>query len=506
MHRRIRRVPAVIAVAAGLMACVTQSALAEDFPGQGGIRVQTNGPGAPIEFGDWYSSPLRAGGAGDHFVEIQVPRGWPGTRPIDVDIFSAEMNRSGTPISRALDEVPAAAAAGDTEFEVYGPDILAPSPRTPRPGGNGSIVRRTYAPTTDAEQWVRLATISRPRPGGTYLVRAEASGGDQNGWTMRIGDDDDSNPNDAPPTNYDNPDGADGSGDELGISPVFVAYQHFGADGECHTFSRFVDAGSTETRFNNFDMDLGNAGVVPAALEHQVRLRYYAPGDTFDATGHAVGSIPSNHTAAILSGNGVWNGGTRNTKVGDVFENPQAGWWRIVYCTNAGNQYIVEADGVEQRPAAPLVRASMSDGLLVATRGSVLTYRVDISNEASGPSAGAAANLSVTDLLPPELEFLSCRVLDPFRGPCRLNASGDAEAVVRGLLRAGRTAQVEVKVRVAATAADDTQIVNRGVVRFTDTFSNRYPEVKVLDETRVTGDDDPDPAVDPPPGSGGPAF
>jgi uncharacterized repeat protein (TIGR01451 family) len=505
MARRTRRFPTVAALAAAVLVCAAPHAVGLDFPGQSGIRVQTNGPDANINFGDWYSSPLRAGGAGDHFVQILVPRGWPASRPIDVDIFSPEMNISGTPISVALDEVAAATTAGDTDFEVYGPDIQAPSPRTPRPGGRGSMIRRSYAPSSDAEQWVRLTTITRPRPGATYLVRADASGSDQNSWMLRIGDDNNAGPNDAPPSNHDNPDGADGSGDELALSPVFVAYQHFGADGVCHTFSRFVDSGTIETRFNNFDMDLGNTDVVPATVEDQVRLRYYAPGDMYDATGHLPGSVPSNHPVAILSGNGVWNGGTRNTKVGDLFTNPQAGWWRIVYCTNAGNQYIVEADGVDGHPSAPLVRATMSDGKTSAGRGDLLTYRVSISNEASGPNAGAAANISMTDILPPELTFVRCRVLDPFRGPCRLRPSGSVEAIIRGLLPAGRAAQVEVTVQVANTAADNTLITNRGIVQFTDTVSNRYPEVKVSDDTTVTSGG-PGPPLDPPPGGGGPAF
>lgn len=508
MTRHTSRIARMLALSAGIICVAASTAVAEEFPGQGEIRVQTNGPAAPIAFGDWYSSPLRAGGEGDHFVQIQVPRGWPGSKPLDIDIFSAELNRSGTPIAIALDEIDAAPRslpAGDTEFELFGPDIIATGPRRPRPGARGSIRMQKFAPSTDDEQWTRLATIRRPRPGSTYLVRSDASGGDQNSWKIRVGDDNDADPNNSLPSTYDNPDGTTGTGDEPAIRPLFVSYQHFGADGACHTFSRFVDAGATLTRFSNFDMDIGNVDVVPPERETQVRLRYYAPSDTYDASGYGPGSTPTNHPAPFLSGDDVWNGGARNAKVGDVFASPEAGWWRIVFCTNAGNQYIVEADGAEARPTAPVIRASMTDGQATAARGSLATYRVTIANEASGASAGAATNLSVTDTLPSGLDFVSCRVLDPFRGTCALTGPGTVQAVIRGLLKAGRTAQVEIKTRISATAADGVVIENPAVVNFTDTFDNRYPEVRVSDST-IVDSGGPGPALDPDPVPDGPAF
>jgi uncharacterized repeat protein (TIGR01451 family) len=501
---RTHRLTALLALSAGLAAVAAPSALAIEFPGQGQIRVQTNGSGAPISNGDWYGSPLRTGGAGDHYVEIQVPSGWPVGRPIDVDLFSAELNRSGTPIALSLDEAQTNGAT-NTEFELYGPNIVATSPRSPARGAAGSITRRNYSPRTGAEQWTRLATIDRPVPDSTYLLRADSGGDDENSWKFRVGDDNDATPGNSPPANYDNPDGVTGSGDELGIRPVFVAYQHFGADGACHTFSRFVDAGAAEVRFNNFDMDLGNTGVVPVSRESQVRLRYYAPGDTFDSTGRLAGSTPSNHPAPFLSANDSWNGGARNTKVGDAFTNPRAGWWRIVYCTNEHNQYVVEADGTDGVPSAPLVRATMSDGETAASRGATLTYRINVSNEASGTNAGAAENVKIVDLLPPGLTFASCRVVDPFRGSCAPNGSGNPVATVSGLLRAGRTAQVEVKARIAATAPEGVAIENVGVITFTDTFDNHYPEVRVTDSTTVNSTV-PDPAPDPDPDPVGPAF
>ncbi len=504
MPRRIRRFPALAALAAALLAGVAPSAMAVEFPGQSQIRVQTNGPAAPVEFGDWYSSPLRSGGAGDHFVEIEVPRGWPASRPIDVDLFSPEMNRSGTPIAVALDEV-RGTGAGPTNFEIYGPDVPALSPRSPQPGGRGSLVRRDFSSTTAPEQWVRLGTIARPRPGSTYLVRADTSGDDQNGWSLRVGADDDANPNNRPPANDDNPDGEDGTGDELAVRPIFVAYQHFGADGACHTFLRFVDAHSVRVGFNNFDMDLGNTGVVPPSVENQVRLRYYAPSDRYDAGGRMPGSTPSNHAAAILSGNGVWNGGSLNQKVGDVFTNPEGGWWRIVYCANAGNQYIVEADGLANGATPLSLLATKSDGLQYTTRGAVLPYRVEVTNASSGPSASAAANVTLVDPLPPEVSFVSCRILDPFRGSCRLSADSTVVATIRGILRAGRAAQIEIKARVGSAVPDGTVIRNTGTISYVGLFFRRHPEITASDTT-IVGGDDPNPAVDPPPGPGGPAF
>ncbi len=67
---------------------------------------------------------------------------------------------------------------------------------------------------------MRFATLSAPVACGSYVVRSQVltadplnpggTGDDQNGWKLRVGTDNDANPNNAPPANYDNPDGVAG--------------------------------------------------------------------------------------------------------------------------------------------------------------------------------------------------------------------------------------------------------------------------------------------------------
>ena len=109
-------------------------------------------------------------------------------------------------------------------------------------------------------------------PGGT--------GDDQNGWKLRVGNDNDANPNNATPANYDNPDGVAGTNDELMIGMAQVSFQQNSGAVACQTFYEYTSPGQASATFNNFDMD----GVT--------RLRYYAPGDpTYDATATTGGTV-----------------------------------------------------------------------------------------------------------------------------------------------------------------------------------------------------------------------
>ncbi len=88
-------------------------------------------------------------------------------------------------------------------------------------------------------------------PGGT--------GDDQNGWRIRVGTDNDGTPTNAPPANYDNPDGVAGTNDEILLGTVQSQYQHDAAGLQCQTFYEYTNPGQASVTFNNFDMDAGTS-------------------------------------------------------------------------------------------------------------------------------------------------------------------------------------------------------------------------------------------------------
>ena len=168
---------------------------------------------------------VAGGGAGYHYVQFQVPCGWPAGTAISVDLFSPEENRVAG--AAATHEEPNG-NYDSTQFELYGPGAtVGPGSANPAPGAGIAGTRTTYQPGAAgvAEAWVRFATLSAPVACGSYVVRSEVltadpmnpggTGDDQNGWKLRVGNDNDADPNNAPPANYDNPDGVAGTNDEI---------------------------------------------------------------------------------------------------------------------------------------------------------------------------------------------------------------------------------------------------------------------------------------------------
>ena len=324
-------------LAAITMALTPVPATAVELPPAGNqYWIQTNGPNAAVTLGDWYTSGVAGGGAGYHYVQFQVPCGWPAATPISVDLFSPEENRvaGGTPTHEEPN-----GNYDSTQFELYGPGAtVGPGYANPAPGAGIAGTRTTYQPGAPgvAESWVRFATLSAPVACGSYVLRSQVltvdpanpggTGDDQNGWKLRVGNDNDANPNNATPANYDNPDGVAGTNDELMIGMAQVSFQQSSGAVACQTFYEYTTPGQASATFNNFDMD-GNT-----------RLRYYAPGDpAYDPNANAGGTL------GTLSGNGIWNnGGTLAGRVGDTIVSPTTGWWRIVNCLSDGNQLIQE--------------------------------------------------------------------------------------------------------------------------------------------------------------------
>ena len=356
------------------------------------FELQTSGPiGAPT-LGDWYSPTVAGAGAGYHYLTFNVPCGWPAASPVYVDLFSPEMNRVAGALAKS--EEPAG-AYDSTQFELYGPGAtVGPGFASPAPGTGIPGTDITYQPGLAgvAEAWKRFATLAAPVTCGNYVVRSAVlandplnpggTGDDQNGWKIRVGTDNDNDPTNAPPANYDNPDGLTGTNDEITIGAVQAQYQQDSGAVTCQTFLEYVNPGSASVTFHNFDMDGGT------------RLRYYAPGDpTFDATATTGG------TAGTMSGNGIWNnGGTLATRVGDTIANPTPGWWRLVSCVTSNNGYVLEGQTSKAmyyaQPPTPSMTLTKTDGNVNASPGQALTYNITATNNSPAATGGRGTTWS----------------------------------------------------------------------------------------------------------------
>jgi uncharacterized repeat protein (TIGR01451 family) len=467
-HRVLRRSLiggglAILAVAFGPW---VGNGAALEVPPVGGFYIQTSGPNAGVGIGDWYSSTTAGAGSGYNYLEITIPCGWPAATPIHFDLFSAEMNQVAG--SLGLGDETRGGVYDSTQFELYGPGAtVGPGFANPAPGAGIAGTQVTFPPGAPAvaEAWTRYWTMS-PVVCGRYLLRSQVlapQGDDDNGWRLRVGLDDDADPNTSPPANTDNPDGVPGTNDELVIGQVQITYQHDTGGVNCLTLYEYIPPGLPNVTFHNFDMD-GNT-----------RVRYYAPTDVFDPLGLSGG------TAGTLSINGQWNLGTI-ARGGDVLLNPESGWWRVVSCLSSTNQFIQEAQaGIGayfSQPPIPNLAIGKTDGQTEATPGDTLTYTITVVNNASGPTAGAAHAVVVTDTLPAGVTFLGCTIVAPATGTCG-QAGGVVTATLSGWINAGSGAQVQVTVRVDAGASGT--LTDVAAVTYGDGLGNPFPEVTASD-------------------------
>ena len=450
-----------------------RTARAVELPPPGSpIFIQTNGPAAPIGLGDWYTSDTNGIGGAYHYFSITVPCRWPRTLDYHIDLFSPEINTFGPlPRNDELQNPP----IDETVFELYGPGTALNLPREPAPGAPGSLVQRVFAPVaTAAERWERFYSIAAPVACGTYLLRAETRGDEQNGWRLRLGGDDDADPNNPPPANYDNPDGRVGSGDETLVGITQTTYQHNDPAAQCLTLYQFVRDDLPAASFHNFDLDTpGDVGA---------RVTYYPPSATYDP----LGALTPGAIAGQPSTNRVWNGGTQTDRgPGDAVALPEPGWWRIVTCVRGNNQFNQEGQtGVpiyRQPVPEPDMLVLKDDGRTQTAPGETLTYTISFANRSltTRQAPGAAFDVVLRDTLPPNTTYLGCRLVTPgLAGSC----AAQAGAVVFTLdepVAAGDGGQVEVTVRVNPDAAD--RVVNTVSLDYADIVGNAYPTLRAED-------------------------
>jgi hypothetical protein len=281
--------------------------------------------------GEWYVVDANQA----HEFEITIPSDWPAGTPISFDLFSPGLYNS--PSDAEIDEI------NNDDGGIY--DTTATYTLTLE-GEATPLVTTTYDPdstidnvTTNIDAWDRLYTIANPTAGATYILNAKVTytgpppspttpdGRDTNGWGLYVGDDDDGDIT-SPPID----EGTSGNPIKVGIVRSTYQYTLPDNDPRCMVLHQNVDSSDFVPRngvdtiaFHNFDIEGAMAEVW-----------YYSPDDT------------------VYRGdwqNENWNGpdGTSETRgEGDVIYSPAEGWWRLVTCTDEGDQFIQE--GITGKP------------------------------------------------------------------------------------------------------------------------------------------------------------
>jgi uncharacterized repeat protein (TIGR01451 family) len=454
------------------------SVYADEVPPPGPFAFQTDGPNAAVGLGDWYTSTAPGAGSGYHYLTITVPCGWPAAAPVHIDLFSPEMNRVADVLGG--NEEPNG-NYDSTQFELYPPGTaIGPGFATPAPGTGIAGTRTTFqpGPPLQGERYVRYATLD-PVSCGTYVLRSEVlasdplnplgEGNDQNGWRVRVGADDDADPNTPPPANYDDPDGVPGTNDEIITGLVQTTLQHNAAGTQCRNEWEYVPPGVPSITFHNFDFD-GNG-----------RIRYYPPSEMPDPTaltGGIAGTI-SNPTA-------TWNGSNTISRGGDTIASPETGWWAIVSCISSNNQYIEEGQlGVPlflEQPPTPSLDVTKDDGVTQVRPRDVVTYTIVVTNTSTGATAGAANQVVATDTIPAQTSFVSCQFVTPAAGTCS-ESGGQVTATLSGWISAGESISIEVTIRVDDDASG--QLTNSVSVDYEDALGNPFVPVSDSDTDEV---------------------
>ncbi len=362
----------------GAAVCCVFGAQATEVPptSQPEVLLQTSGPNAGLNIGDYYTNP--AGGGSNNTFTIDIPCSWPADRAVDIDLYSAEIDSvtPGAGDPPAIDEI--RAGSDDTTFVLT---QLTDGSGNPV---NNLIQTQTFTAESDGHDWANLATLqSNSVPldtqdfCGLYELSGSTSDDDDNSFRIRVGFDDDGDI-DTPP--IDDIDGLPGSGDELQVGFIQATLQH-ATGGICSTLYEVVPEGLASIVLNNFDMD--NSGSVT----------YYPPGVPPDPGG----APGADGIVGTVSGNAQWNGSTNATRVGDTITDPDPGVWSIVTCVGAGNQYVQE--GIEGSPAflepPPVADLQIEKALITPApfaAGQTVQYQIVVTN--TGPQVATGVIIS----------------------------------------------------------------------------------------------------------------
>jgi uncharacterized repeat protein (TIGR01451 family) len=488
-------------VLAFLIAGLPHSALAIDLPPNNtALYIQTSGPNARLNIGDFYTNSQGENDPNGHSLQINVPCDWQQGKPITFALFDPEValpNPSG--ITSAIDEIRDAgqnnsnsnANSSNTSFTLKAP--------------GGAAVSATYTPNGGTNgRWVELATFDVPAAGygcGMYTINTTTGGNDDNAWLLRVVYDPDCtvSPGTCSSVNtgsvllnngneQDDSDGVLHSGDEIVAGVLRTSFQQYDKplntnpnvpppSAACQTFYYFVDESSSETTFHNFDMDGDIAG--------GESIEYFPPATSTRYASPTPGTVSSNALwnnppTPATDANGVpLRGGDRF-----VIGPEEAGWWRIRACVEFPeplNQYVLEGEGplYFTPPPQPVMELTKTDGVLVAQRGQQLDYTLTFKNSSDTTATpGGAVDVTLTDTLPTNTTYLSCAINAPYTGTCSNNGGVVAFALDQPVA-AGATGSVRVSVRVNNDAV--ARVENNAQLDYKDVIGNTYPSVFTQD-------------------------
>ena len=457
-----------------LSALLPLPGLAAEMPPTGNTDyvIETMGPNFPRNAAGYYSNPLAGNAGGQHYVEIDIPCNWPTAKPIYIDLYSPSMDSAYTfDVDRTNNGL------GDTHFELFAPGTAYPSGGAPAPGASGSLQLTPYTPGVSAA-WVRFYTIPAPATCGRYYLRSDATDEDANAWRLRVGWDNDANPNNPSPSDADNPDGLPGTGDEIAIGIIQQSIQHPKSPLMCLSLFEYVLPGQAQIAFHNFDME----GVGSVA--------YTSPSGLV--------------ITGTVSASDRWNGGTAlNRGLGDIVNNPEAGWWQITTCAGSDVHFIQEGlAGVPAyyiQPPTPALVVAKDDGKTTVGAGELLNYTIAFTNTSNTfvPPLypGAATRVQIVDTLPSATTYVSCGFNAPLTGACvqvgntitfTLDQLG-TPARPGGMVLPGEQGSVRVTAQVNADALG--AITNTVQVKYQDTFSHAFSAMAHDTDSLAAGPD-----------------
>ena len=234
----------MLTLTVGITTFAAAPARAIESPPPGNTQFyQITGNTGSQTYGDPWTT--QDGANSSFIIQIIVPQAWvTASRQVRIDLFSPSMptDTTGGPFTvnspALVDEARGAGPNSTTTFSFRNPS-------------NTVLQSTAYAPSaTDWNSWVTFGTFT-PTVAGTYTMRVNSSGNDDNGFRLRVTD----------PAGVDDPDGSPGNGDELQIFNTQVVMQALGTVNACQTYSYFVDDGTASVSVRTFDMD-GSGTVV----------------------------------------------------------------------------------------------------------------------------------------------------------------------------------------------------------------------------------------------------
>ncbi|HOT98119.1 MAG TPA: SdrD B-like domain-containing protein [bacterium] len=273
------------------------------LPSKDNVLMQTNGPAAEFDDGDWWTNP--AYGNSPHIFWLEIPKGVNPDFVATIQLWDPE-SFSNNPESATDSDEEKSNGWEATTFSLYAPD-------------NTLIASHVYegGDVSTSQKWVKFYDLRAGDYGpGMYKITVAVAGDDENGYKIGIEDG--------------NADKIAANGNEIKLYAQRTAFQFVGEGSLTNTFWFNVSKRDV-LRLFNFDLEKDGCSV-----------KYISPsGVEYPGTLTEDGSWNTDPPSPNLP----LNGG------GDLIENPEPGWWQAVITTyhpsnivRQGNQFIFWPD------------------------------------------------------------------------------------------------------------------------------------------------------------------